>query len=1041
MRIQLLIRQFSISQRFLRWTGLFALSAAISLQAARVDPDFRPVFGYGFGGDDFNRFEAVMPDGRLVLNNGYERWFVDGSLDPSYDPPNDGRRTLRVLHTGQLVAHYRTGDTMHPCKEDPLMECGPFEESRELVWLDSSGRKTDVGFDLGPDGSSLSSGEFYPYVNGQHLLYGAFESVNGITRSRLARINGDGSVDTSFDAGFLSNKVRGIWPQADGKILVWGNFIEFGGQSLPGLVRLKSDGTIDSTFTPDSPSGGGPVAEDSEGRILRAFPGAIYSSDANGTNLELLVEYEDSGRMEVKGFLPVEDGAFLVWGDFIRIGGVDRPFLARVNTDGSVDTGFNANAVLASGPRPSGGYLRRIHRMDDGRLVPFVTGLWRLMPDGSVDSSLQPENLSAASIEAIAVQADGQMVVAGLFTQANGLIRSGLVRLNSSGVVDPMFDPGNQVVANEISSIAVGPDDAVWVGGGPAELPTNRRARLVRHQPDGAIDPDLHLEFDEKSVVRTVAVDSLGRVYFGGRFRTVNGHARNGLARLNADHTVDPLFADGIALTGLEVEVTHLEILDDGGLLVAGAFDAWQGVRRWGLFKLNADGELNTDFVPNEALAGLRVAAAAAHEDGSVGVASLNGDYNPVSAIHLLDPLGHEVALKKPSLADHADILDVVVLPGGVTIFSVVPTSDGVYDPDRNYPPFLLALASDGEPGNRFIPEFDSNAVKAMAALSDGSIVLAGDFDGVDGMDFANLMRVVGLDQAPGPRMANISTRGFVSDGDRQLIAGFVVEGTEPQRVLIRGVGPTLEDFGIEHALAHPVLELRSSSNAEPIAVSYPGDWWIGDRYNAPKPKSRVIDMFNRVGAFDLTGSAPSGPGHPISTYDAVVMVDLDPGAYTVKLSGENSAIGLVEVFNATGVEADRRITNLSTRGWIGLDNERLIGGFVVDRGPKRVLVRAVGPSLEGFGVTGFLEDPQIRIIQTDTVEEVDANDNWEDTGAGTAITEATQIVGAFHFDTGSLDSALILDLEPGNYTAIVSGVGGTTGIALVEVYELPDEL
>ena len=123
----------------------------------------------------------------------------------------------------------------------------------------------------------------------------------------------------------------------------------------------------------------------------------------------------------------------------------------------------------------------------------------------------------------------------------------------------------------------------------------------------------------------------------------------------------------------------------------------------------------------------------------------------------------------------------------------------------------------------------------------------------------------------------------------------------------------------------------------------------------------------------------------------------------------------------------------------VGIDDEQLLGGFVIDRGQTRVLVRAVGPQLENYGVTDFLADPQVRVVRTENIEEVASNDNWEDGGTAEAITVATIAAGAFPFDPGNLDAALVLDLEPGEYTAIVSGVGRTSGIALVEVYELPD--
>lgn len=1028
MHAQLLIRRTSGDRRLAWGFALVAMSAAIYLQAATVDPDFRPVFGNGFSTDPDAGIDTVMLDGRIIFGDGYVRWMPDGSVDPTYHPPEDERRYVKTLYTGQLVATYDWRES---------------EDGGDLVWLDSSGRKTEAGFDLEYLGTPFASGAFKQYVNGQHLLFGRFDSVNGVPRSRLAKINGDGSVDLSFDAGELSDEIEGIWAQRSGKILLWGDFTEFAGYDRPGLVRLNSNGTIDLTFTPDSPDGlvqVGRVAEDSEGRILRSFPDRIYRSNPNGTDSELLVEFDGDADVLVGKFVPLEGGAFLVRAPFQYIGGVYRPYIAKINGDGSVDEDFDVSAAM----RPVGSFS--IYPMADGR---FVFGssrkIARLLADGSVDPSFRPARSGPSSVDAATVQPDGKIVVGGNFTQVDGVLRSGLVRLDPDGTVDQDFDPENGLVLSEIRSIATDIEGGVWVVGGPLAPNGDTLPLLARYLPDGSLDPDVHIEFGANSVIQSVVVDSQGRVTFGGRFNTVNGYIRNGLARLNADHSVDPIFADGVALTGADVEVSHLENLNDGGLLVAGAFDAWKGFRRWGLFKLDADGQLNTEFVPNLALYGLQVLAATAHEDGSVGAAALDPDIDLglVGSIHLLDPTGSEMALVESFLAEETVILDALAVPGNTTIFSVVPSAYKPYklvpfQRDQEYPPFLLTLASNGEPNYRFIPEIDSNMVHAMDVMPDGSIVLVGDFEGFDGTGYSNIVRVTNLDTPYDPRMANISTRGFVSEGDRQLIAGFVVEGTEPQRVMIRGIGPTLADYGIENSLEYPAFKVSGGATTT-VAVSDRYDWFLFPYRVDPSPKPRISDLFTRYGAFELTGSIPPNWRDTTSPIDAVMILDLEPGAYTVQLTGERSAIGLIEVYNATGVEADRRIVNLSTRGWVGLDLERLIGGFVIDRGSRRVLVRAVGPQLGEFGVSGFLEDPQMRVVRTVEFTEVAANNNWEDGGTGGDVAAAAEIVGAFPFESGSLDAALVLDLEPGEYTAIVSGVDGSTGVALVEVYELPD--
>ena len=270
-------------------------------------------------------------------------------------------------------------------------------------------------------------------------------------------------------------------------------------------------------------------------------------------------------------------------------------------------------------------------------------------------------------------------------------------------------------------------------------------------------------------------------------------------------------------------------------------------------------------------------------------------------------------------------------------------------------------------------------------------------------------------------KLLNISTRSDTTGAEgNALIAGFVIGGTTPKRVLVRAIGPSLAPFGVSGALPAARLELFRGQTS--LAVS--NDW------GSASGASAVAAAAARLGAFALDAASR----------DAAVLVELSPGAYTAVMTGQGSAggVGLVEVYDADETAlAAQRIGNLASRGLAGSGDRTLTVGFVVSGTvPKRVLVRGVGPALAAFGVTGALADPRLEVYREGSV--VGRNDNWEDGAAGGSIAAASTSVGAFALAAGSRDAAILLNLFPGAYTAQVSGAGDQTGTALVEVYEAP---
>jgi hypothetical protein len=262
---------------------------------------------------------------------------------------------------------------------------------------------------------------------------------------------------------------------------------------------------------------------------------------------------------------------------------------------------------------------------------------------------------------------------------------------------------------------------------------------------------------------------------------------------------------------------------------------------------------------------------------------------------------------------------------------------------------------------------------------------------------------------SPAPvRSQNISTRLQVQTGDKIGIGGFIVTGTAPKNVLVRGLGPSLAASGVQSFLPDPVLELH-----EPGGVVLVNDNWKDSQ------ESQIA----------ATGLAPGNDS------EAAIVALLDPGSYTAILSGANSTtgIGLVEVYD---LDADitSQLANVSTRGFVGTGENVMIGGVII--GPTgaadaTVVVRGIGPSLEAAGVTDSLADPTLE-LHDGSGAIIASNDDWQDDPAQAALLEAANLAPA-----DPRESAIYTTLATGNYTAIVQGKDGTTGVALVEVYNL----
>jgi hypothetical protein len=288
------------------------------------------------------------------------------------------------------------------------------------------------------------------------------------------------------------------------------------------------------------------------------------------------------------------------------------------------------------------------------------------------------------------------------------------------------------------------------------------------------------------------------------------------------------------------------------------------------------------------------------------------------------------------------------------------------------------------------------------ALLPNGKVLIAGGYNGSNYLASAEL-----YGQAL-PTLLNISTRLRVLTGDKVLIGGFIITGTEPKTVIVRGIGPSLPVAG---ALANPVIEVHGPSG-EFLASN---DNW---------KDAATVQQIN------ASGFAPA------NDLESALWGTINPGAYTVILSGKDggTGVGSIEVYDLDEA-ADSRLVNISSRGFVDTGDNVMIGGLIVGggspTGTANVVVRTLGPSIP---VTGALANPTLELHDGNGTT-IAFNDDWRTRPDGSSQQEEIEATGLP--PSNDLESALVRRLSPGSYTAIVRGNNGSTGIGLVEVYHL----
>jgi uncharacterized delta-60 repeat protein len=358
-----------------------------------------------------------------------------------------------------------------------------------------------------------------------------------------------GLVDSSFSSGSGANdEIKTIAVQPDGKMIIGGRFTSYNGTARNHIARLNADGTLDSSFDPGSGTDGlvNIVALLPDGKII--ITGSLTSY--NGTLINRIARLNANGSLDssfnfnpgsgatggVSSVALLTDGKMIIGGTIISTNDTPINRIARLNADGSLDSSFNpgsgANieiktiAVQADGKILIGGQFTTYNGIARNRIA-------RLNADGSLDSSFDPGTGTGSDVSTCAVQSDGKIVIGGSFTSYNGTTRNRIARLNADGTLDGSFDPGSGS-ASPVYIVAAQPDGKIIIGGAFASYRGTTRRRIARSNTDGTLDSSFHPGSGANNSVFTVVMQPDGKIIIGGAFITYNGLTTNRIVRIHS---------------------------------------------------------------------------------------------------------------------------------------------------------------------------------------------------------------------------------------------------------------------------------------------------------------------------------------------------------------------------------------------------------------------------------------------------------------------------------------------------------------------------
>ena len=634
---------------FLFTCFIFSTTAAFAL-----DGDIDQYYQTGIGINGGVNAVAVQPDGKVLIGG----WFTQISGVPAV-------RIGRLNVDGTVDTTFRTGDGF----SDDVLNIVVQADGKILVAGEFNffnGENCSMLERLNPDGSrdlSFVGTDVQPRVvpgfvqrialqpDGKILIAGNFRFAGGASANGIARLNPDGSSDTSFNTGtgtFYSpvvGRTFAVALQPDGKILIGGEFSHFNNIPRPKIARLMPNGALDQSFAPPVNdflwvSG---IGIQPDGKIIyggqqqnfvtnfkflhrvnadgSVDPSFIQTNGGLDTAAQIdvqpdgkilvttngLVKLLSNGQGDpsfvpdpgyaVKSSAILPDGRIVIGGQFGTDDFSTYPHrVGRLSSSGAYDSTFAVRRIIGGGPT--------LAVQPDGKAVTVTShSLIRRNKDGTYDPTFNPAPLTGPDPHVLVVelQRDGKMLIVGSFLAVNGTPRPGLARLNADGTFDSTFVPAI-VGRAQYQKIKIQPDGKILVAGNltTSTSPYDVRWGIIRLNSDGSLDDSFITETVDPPnySINTIELQQDGKMIIGGLFRSIGGQQNSGVARLNSNGTLDPTFQVGAGVGSSQLSVVDtLAIQADGKVIIGGTFGSYQGVARNRIARLNTNGTLDTSFV------------------------------------------------------------------------------------------------------------------------------------------------------------------------------------------------------------------------------------------------------------------------------------------------------------------------------------------------------------------------------------------------------------------------------------------------------------
>ncbi len=561
----------------LAFTTQIAFAQTVVVDQSFNNGDTGSQIGFGFNAEVFDA--AYLPSGKVIVVGDFmtyngvacqkiARLNADGTLDETFDTSVGANTTITEVEI---------------LSDGKILIAGFFTQykgvaRKNIARLNADGT-LDTSFDVagGPDNVPT---EIVPLSNGKIITAGWFTSFNGTIQNRIARLNADGSLDATFNTGTgFNNAINALAIQSDGKIAAVGNFTQYNGTNRSHIARLNADGSLDGTFDPGT------------------------GTDNN-----------------ISSVLIMPSGKIVIAGSFNNYNSTSSSNIAQLNTDGSRDTNFTTSLnssgmglALQNGKIIVTGYFTTVNNVSRNRIA-------RLYSDGLLDTGFDPGTgtITALDRNPVVVNSNNwKTLVFGGITSYNGKYVGKLLQIQEHGAIDQTFNsPTLYGFENYVGSMAVQADGKVIVGGSFTGYNGVPAIRLVRVNTNGTIDATFNTGTGFNGEITGIKIDNNGKIIVAGYYAVYNGLSKRTLTRLNTDGTPDATFNAGTGFTGGSVEDITLQ--SDGKIIATGSFTSYNGVTRNKIARINTDGSLDTSFDPGAGVGGATINGVASQSDDKV---------------------------------------------------------------------------------------------------------------------------------------------------------------------------------------------------------------------------------------------------------------------------------------------------------------------------------------------------------------------------------------------------------------------------------------